>query len=142
MLKVAAKAVIINDEGKVLLVREGKHYTEGTQLNKYGIPGGRLDPGESYEDGLRREVKEETGLEVEILDPIYVGEWRPIIREVPHQIIAIFTVCKAKTTDVKLSEEHDNFKWVDPANPGDITFMDPDDKVVARLAQWLTSNNL
>ena len=138
VLRVAAKALITRADGKVLVVREADTYDEGTKIGKYGIPGGRLDIGESYEDGLVREVKEETGLKVEPLYPIYVGEWRPEIRGIPHQIVAIFTVCKAKTTDVKLSEEHDDFKWINPHSPKGVTFMPPDDEVVRRYADWIS----
>jgi 8-oxo-dGTP diphosphatase len=137
VLRVAAKAVIINEKGRVLVVREAGTYKDGTQTGNYGIPGGRLEPGENYHKGLHREVKEETGLVVEILHPIYVGEWRPVIKSEPYQIIAIFTVCKAEATDVRLSEEHDDYKWIDPKNPGKLTIMTPDDEVIARYANWL-----
>ncbi len=40
MLKVAAKAVIINQEGKALLLREASTYEEGTNIGKWGVPGG------------------------------------------------------------------------------------------------------
>jgi len=72
--RVAMKAVIVRD-GKVLILREAKTYDEGTNIGRYHMPGGRLDPGENFEDGLRREVREETGLEVELEFPVYVGEW-------------------------------------------------------------------
>src|SRR3990167_3831731 len=114
VLRVAAKGVIINDEGKLLLLREANAYKDGTGTSRYHMPGGRLDPGEYFEHGLHREIKEETGLEVESLFPIYVGEWRPVIQGVPNQIIAIFTVCQAKTTKLKLSDEHDDYVWIDP----------------------------
>lgn len=138
VLKVAAKAVVIDDQGRVLVVREARTYDEGTKIGKYGLPGGRLNLGESYNDGLHREVKEETGLKVEALYPIYVGEWHPVIKDVPHQIIAIFTVCKAKSTDVKLSTEHDDFKWLDPKNPGTVSLMEPDNKVLAAYSSRIT----
>lgn len=137
-LRVAAKAVITDSQGNVLLLREANTYGDGTNIGSYGIPGGRLNPGESYEDGLRREVKEETGLDIEPSHPIFVGEWRPIIKEIPHQIIAIFTVCKAKHKRVRLSEEHDDYKWVKPHAPGKISIMEPDDLVIQRLAQWFS----
>ena len=131
-LRVAAKAVIINEEGKVLLVREANSYADGTNVGKYQIPGGRLDVGESYEEGLKREAKEETGLEVEPMYPVYVGEWRPVIRGEQYQIIAVFTVCKAKSLDIKLSDEHDDFMWVNPANlPENIVITNPDPEVLA-----------
>lgn len=132
VLRVAAKAVIVNEKNQVLLVRESSTHDTNTQSGLFGIPGGRLEIGEMYEDGLIREVREETGLEVVIGQPFYIGEWHPIIKGVKHQIIAIFTVCKAKVTEVKLSEEHDDYRWVGANDLKDINFMDPDDKVLER----------
>ncbi len=59
-------AVILDDAGKVLLV---KHVPEkgGFWAGKYICPGGRLEYGELLEAGVRREVLEETGLEIDIL---------------------------------------------------------------------------
>ena len=132
VLKVAAKAVIVDEAGKVLVLREAKTYDEGTNIGKYHLPGGRLNLGETYEAGLDREVMEETGLVVEQQYPMYVGEWHPVIKGVPHQIIALFTVCKSKTSDVKLSEEHDDFRWIDAADMDKLDIMDPEDKVLTR----------
>jgi nucleoside triphosphatase len=59
-------AIIFNEEGKVLLV---KHVPEkgGFWAGKYICPGGRLEFGEPLEKGVRREVLEETGLEIQEL---------------------------------------------------------------------------
>lgn len=72
-LFVATKAFIVH-EGKVLVVREAK-YENGTNVGRFGIPGGRAEKGERFDDALRREAKEETGLEIEIGEPLYVQEW-------------------------------------------------------------------
>lgn len=136
VLRVAAKAVIVNAEGKVLILREAKTYKEGTNIGRYHMPGGRLEAGETYDEGLLREVSEETGLIVEPLYPIYVGEWRPVIKGVPHQIIAIFTVCKAISGKVRLSEEHDDFKWINPKDYKKYDIMDPEDKILKRYIEW------
>lgn len=133
MLKVAAKAVIEKD-GKLLVLREANTYEEGTNIGRYGFPGGRLNSGESYEDGLRREVKEETGLQIEISHPVYVGEWRPVIKGVPTQIIAIFTVCKLVSGTIALSEEHDKYEWVDPKNVT-VKTMSPDGIVIKKYLE-------
>lgn len=131
VLRVAAKGVLVNAVGKVLILREANTYEEGTNVGKWGIPGGRIQLGESYDDGLRREVKEETGLDVEIGKPLYVGEWRPIIKGVQHQIIAVFTLCRADG-DIQLSEEHDAYKWVGLHDVDGLRIMPPDDLVVKR----------
>jgi 8-oxo-dGTP diphosphatase len=128
--RVATKALIVNEEGRILILREAKTYEEGTNIGRYHFPGGRLNPGEAFFDGLKREVDEETGLEIEIGKPIYVGEWRPIIKGVPNQIVAIFFICKPITSNIRLSEEHDDFQWVLPTEASNYDVMSPEDKVM------------
>lgn len=53
---------IIIDNGGIVMVRRGRGPAEGL----WSLPGGRVEQGELVEDALRREVKEETGLDVEI----------------------------------------------------------------------------
>lgn len=52
---------LIFSEGRVLLVRRG----HAPSLGDWSIPGGALEVGETLADGVKREVREETGLEVE-----------------------------------------------------------------------------
>lgn len=56
----SAILVALDDRGRVLLVRQGGGFFAGEWL----LPGGGLEPGESAEDAVRREVLEETGLTV------------------------------------------------------------------------------
>jgi len=128
--RVAAKALIVNDEGEVLILREAHTYEEGTNIGRYGLPGGRIEPSEKFFDALKREIMEETGLEVKPLRPIYVGEWFPTIKGVSNHIVAIFYACQALTTDVKLSEEHDDHRWIVPESYASYDMMDPDWDVV------------
>lgn len=136
-LRVAAKAVIVNKKGELLLVREAVTYKEGTNIGRYHFPGGRLELGEVFLDGLRREVHEEVGLKIEPLYPLFIGEWWPVIKDVPHHIIAIFMVCRAKTLAVKLSDEHDHFVWLSPQAYKKYDIMPPDDEVIEA---WLTQS--
>lgn len=128
--RIATKAVIVNADGEVLILREAQTYTDGTNIGRYHMPGGRIDPGEPFEDGLRREVIEETGLEIEIGKPLYVGEWYPVIHGVKHHIVAIFFTCTPKSEKITLSEEHDDYKWINPEDAGQYDLMTPEDKVV------------
>ena len=59
---IASGPVIIED-GKVLLVREQKPWG----ITPWYFPGGGVEPGESLEEACRREVKEEVGIEIEII---------------------------------------------------------------------------
>ena len=91
-LFMAMKAFIVHD-GKVLIVRESPKNPVGTNPNKYDVVGGRLEPGERFDECLVREIKEH-------------GE--------PWQIVGVFFECVAKTNTVQLSVDHDDFKWIDP----------------------------
>lgn len=112
---VATKAFVIY-QGKVLIVRESGNYNEGTNVGKYDVVGGRVQPGEHWEESLKREVKEETGLDIKIGKPFHVGEWRPIVNDEPWQVVGIFFECHAVTDEIILGEDHDDFQWIDPSS--------------------------
>lgn len=113
-LFVAVKAFVTNSKGEVLLLRESSKYEDGTNSGKYDIVGGRINPGERFDDSLLREIKEETGLNAKIGKPFYVGEWRPEVRGEQWQIVATFFECTALSEDVVLSSDHDGYVWIDP----------------------------
>jgi len=62
-LFVATKAFIVYNN-KVLILRESIKYQEGTNHGKYDVVGGRVKPGQRFDESLLREIKEETGLEI------------------------------------------------------------------------------
>lgn len=61
-------AVVLDSESRVLLVRRGQE----PLLGEWSLPGGALELGERLEDGVCREVREETGLEVEPVEIVAV----------------------------------------------------------------------
>ena len=63
-ITVAVGAFIFNKKGEVLLIRREHDPYKGY----WTIPGGRVNYGETLEDALKREMMEETGLEIEIID--------------------------------------------------------------------------
>ena len=70
---VGVAAAVFNGAGEVLLVQRGRPPRQG----QWGLPGGLLDLGERLVDGVRREIYEECGIEIEIgalvdaFEPIY-----------------------------------------------------------------------
>src|SRR4030042_605907 len=67
----AAAAAILEYDGKILLVKRGQEPEKG----KLDLPGGFLDPKESAEDGLRREIREELHIDLKQLK--YIGSALP-----------------------------------------------------------------
>ena len=110
---VAMKAFIVHD-GKVLLLRESSKYSDGANVGKFDVVGGRVEPGQRFDESLLREITEETGLNVKIGRPFFVNEWRPVVRGEQWQIVGTFFECLAESEDVKLSADHSEFTWIDP----------------------------
>ena len=76
---------------------------------------GRLEPGEEPEDGAMREVREETGLQVERLYCITVQPfYLPASQTV--QMAVVFAAFVAEPGNVVLGEEHQAFRWMSPAD--------------------------
>jgi 8-oxo-dGTP diphosphatase len=127
--RIACKAVIKHGTN-ILILREASTYKDGTNIGKFHLPGGRIEAGEPFLDGLKREIREETGLLVTIEQPFFVGEWFPLIRGAQNQIVAIFFVCTSKSSRVKLSDEHDLFKWINPKHYETYDLMEPEHEVI------------
>ncbi len=112
-LFIATKA-FIEYEGKVLMIRESTNYKEGVHAGKFDLPGGRLTPGEHFDEALRREVKEETGLEIEIHAPCFVNESWPVVKGEQWQIVRVFFRSTASSSRITLSNDHSEAIWMDP----------------------------
>jgi 8-oxo-dGTP diphosphatase len=108
---IAARAVITKDD-KVLIIRESDSYGGGTNHGKYDLPGGKVELGETVIQAIKREVKEETGLEIKVGKPFFIDEWRPVVRGEQIQIIGIFFMCEPENMEIKLLSDFDDYQWV------------------------------
>ena len=99
-------ALIFNPERKLLLVRSHKW------RNKYVVPGGHVELGETLVAALRREIKEETGLDVYDIEFIGIQEF--IFDEAfwkKRHFIFFDYACKTNSAHVKLNEESEEYLW-------------------------------
>jgi ADP-ribose pyrophosphatase YjhB (NUDIX family) len=112
--RVGLGVVLINNEGKVLI---GKR--TGSHAQKYSIPGGNLELGETFEHGATREIKEETDLDVK--NPKVIGVTNNLETyksEGPHYISVILLVTEY-TGELKIMEPDKCEKWL-WVNPTDL----------------------
>lgn len=102
------KGIIHDGSGRVLLLKR----TEATGIDPglWDLPGGKLDPGELFDDAFRREVREETGLEVEIVGVAGARDWTMPDRRIVYLILRAVAV----SGEIRLSSEHVDRAWVTP----------------------------
>src|SRR3989338_1466651 len=109
-LQVGVKALIVQNNKDLLLkrsTRQDYHHLDGM----WDIPGGRIEIGEEPEEGLSREVKEETGnLELRVIKPLHVVS---VVNNTECQIVRITYLCELVGGEVKLSDEHVDHNWFD-----------------------------
>ncbi len=104
-------ALISNDAGEVLMIRTHKW------SNLWGIPGGKIKWGEPSVDALRREIKEETGLEVNDIEFVLVQDCihsQEFYRDA-HFVLLNYTCRCVGQPAVKLNDEAREFRWVTTA---------------------------
>jgi len=95
---VSVAAVITDDHDQALLIqRRDNHHWEP--------PGGVLELGESIEDGLRREVREETGLTVE------PGNLTGVYKNMKRGIVALVFRCTITAGQLAANDEVTAFRW-------------------------------
>lgn len=121
-------AMILNKEDKFLLVKTHKWN------HKYGIPGGKIDIGESCEQALVREIKEETGLEV--TDVQFVTYYDSVFSDEfykPSHMILLNYTCRTEQSTVELNEEAQTYKWATLSEAQEMDLNDPTRKLVAHV---------
>jgi 8-oxo-dGTP diphosphatase len=95
---VSVAGVVTDDHGRALLIQRADNH-------RWEPPGGVLELGESIPDGLRREVREETGLDVE---PVTLTG---VYKNMNRGIVALVFRCKITGGDLATTDEASAFCW-------------------------------
>jgi 8-oxo-dGTP diphosphatase len=107
-LQVGVKALLRNKHGKYLIVqRSDKKYPEVGA--RWDIVGGRINPGETLFENLRREIREEVRLDLE-KEPRLIAA-QDILRIAGRHVVRL-TYLGEIDGEPQLDEEHQAFKWV------------------------------
>lgn len=122
----SVKVIVHDREGKVLLLRRSK--ASRNNSGKWEFPGGKVEPGENFAGALIREVREETGLAVELKGSFGTCE----AKRAKPPVIYLVMEAESKTHDVTRSSEHDKHEWVNPGDFDDFP-ISPQFRRIARL---------
>jgi 8-oxo-dGTP pyrophosphatase MutT (NUDIX family) len=107
--KVNLHALIRNNLGQTLILKRGDYWV---------LPGGRLEDDQSPEAGLRRELREETGLEdIVVKNVLDVG-----LSDSKETLLVIFECESKESSNIQLSSEHSEFAWVTKADANTYNF--------------------
>jgi mutator protein MutT len=106
---VAVGAIVI-DKGTILLVKRDREPARG----QWSLPGGRVETGESLREAVVREVREETGIDVDVDGLIGVAE--RVVRDddgaVSFHYVILDYVCAPRSTAAKAGDDVSEARWV------------------------------
>lgn len=108
--KIVLAGVIFNKQGEALILQRNEN--EDIYPGMWELPSGKREFLESSHDTLVREIKEEAGLDIEVIQPCSVFEYKI---EKPNEIrdsTQINFIVTSNTSKVKLSEEHQDYTWI------------------------------
>lgn len=123
--------VVLNNNNAILVHRREDHPF-------WALPGGKINPGESIVDCLKREMKEETGLEVfpeKLLGVFSSPEYLLSLKNNVFQPLLVVFLCRAVQGEVMLNSESVAFSWMSSEN------MDEHETfpLVKEIARWAWS---
>ena len=108
-----AKALVINEKHEVLVLTRSAYKERPEKSFAADLPGGVVDPGETALMAVQRELKEETGIEIEAsLFKLAYAKTKFFAEEKKSVTKFLYTLQVEATPDVVLSWEHIEYKWV------------------------------
>ncbi len=129
-LPIIGVGAVIVDRNRVLLVRRATEPLKG----EWSVPGGMLELGEKLRDGVRREVSEETGLQVEpgdvldVFDSIFQDEQG----RTQYHYVLIDYLCRVVSGEAKAGSDVSEVRWVQEEELAAMSLRDSIEQVVRK----------
>lgn len=138
-IEIVGSAIIENNEGKILLTKSSKWH------DKWTMPGGHIEFGETIEQALLREAEEETGLKLKSLGTIAFGELinsKDFHR--PAHFIYFDILCKMEEVNSAIKLQDDELSecvWVSPEEALKMDLAESYDKTIRDYMEFKKTNN-
>ena len=125
---VRVAAAVIRKDGRIFATQRGY----GEFKDGWEFPGGKIEPGETPEEAIVREIKEELDTEVEVIELLDTVEY-----DYPnfHLSMGCF-ICKIKSGDLVL-KEHEAAKWLTKDTLGSLEWLPADMGFVGEIEKYL-----
>lgn len=139
--KVVLGGVVFDTKGKFLIMQRNEN--EDIYPGLWELPSGKKEELEEAKDSLLREIKEETGMDVEIVMPISVFNYqieKP--EEIRDSTQINFLVKKKDGQEVNISEEHQNYAWVSKDELAKYEISEQTKKVLVTASELLRKLNI
>jgi 8-oxo-dGTP diphosphatase len=119
--KLVVRGIIKNKEGKLLILKRSIHSRSNPGC--WELPGGKVEPGEDFDDAMIREILEETQLKANLKRAVGIAQ-----QDLPYsRSVHIIMDLDVESYDVKISDEHEEHLWVDL-----------DDLKSLKLSEWFS----
>lgn len=130
MKTIEVVAAIIIKDGEVFATQRGYGEWQGW----WEFPGGKMEAGESPQEALRREIREELDAEIEVGELLETVEW-----DYPdfHLTMHCF-ICNLLSESLHLNE-HEAAIWLDLQNLRSLMWLPADEGLLEKIAEWLPS---
>ena len=122
-MKGSAVAILDDNSSMLLLMRSGK---SRWMPKKWGLPGGKIETGETAEEAVIRETKEETSLDIQNLT---------YLKDLSNKAVDLF-YASSYDGNVQIDFEHDDYEWVSRA---DVEQYDTTPGIV-EIFDWILKN--
>ena len=122
-MKGSAVAILDDNSSMLLLMRSGK---SRWMPKKWGLPGGKIETGETAEEAVIRETKEETSLDIQNLT---------YLKDLSNKSVDLFYTT-SYDGNVQIDFEHDDYEWVSRA---DVEQYDTTPGIV-EIFDWILKN--
>lgn len=137
--RIISVGLVWNNKGELLLCRMDPQ--RGVFPGEWSLPGGGIHPGEKMQDALRREMREELGIEISQIKPAFFKDatYPKLLPDgsstVMYMIFLIFH-CLALGTDIRLNEEFIEYRWVSERTARDLALNQESKDTLSRINSW------